>query len=293
MDKFDEVKNRYPEIRDLDYVLDNSLDLMEKLRAIKTAIDLRNRLMEEIGSKDSDANSRAGSVTAKIMAVMHITTMLIKKAGIQSEEKLLKKHDQAVRRLKGLDDGSEERARRAKIKSEVADKPVLLLSYYLVDTFLPQFEYAGFQVLHLNHFPLTPSAREHVLKHFSDPDKAGEERTDWHQKAVNQYINWFMNRPVDVVIEWQHGREDYPLLEMYQEVRGHVRGLLGDRYEEEIKTMPNFSNPPDFYLCLNWDGNAPDGWQEKGYRSLVDIDFDEDDLDVIYRQAMKRKKQTP
>jgi hypothetical protein len=223
------------------------------------------------------------------MAIIIITALLIKKAGIASEEKILKKHIQSVNRLKGIDEDKEEKARRTEMRRQVSCKPVLLLSYYLVEGYIPVFEKAGFEVLHMNHFPLLPSAREHVKKHFSEPEKAGEERMNWHDQAVRQYTSWIMNGPIDVVIEWQHGREDYPLLDMYQEIRGHVRNLLGDRYENEIKSMPNFSNPPDFYLCLNWDCQAPGNWKERGYHDLLEIDFDEDDLDVIYQRAMKRK----
>lgn len=288
MDKIKKIEEFFPEIKHLNDVLDNSLDIAEKLAAIETASELRDKLFREIETRQRTVSPENCSVSDKFMVIMIITNLLINKAGTTSAEKLLKKHQQSVNRLKGIDD-TEEKNRRREERRLVKDKPVLLLSYYLVEGFIPVFETAGFEVLHKEHFPLTPSAREHVQKHISDPDAASSERSGWHDEAVKQYIEWFMQRPVDVVIEWQHGREDYPLMEMYREIHGYIRNLLGNRYEEELKTMPNFSNPPDFYLCLNWDGQAPENWKEQGYRGLLETDFDEDDLDVIYRQAIKRK----
>ncbi len=289
MDSIKRVEEIFPEIKRLNDVLDNSLDLSEKLDAIKAASDLKKKLFKEIETCQTIVSPDNCSVQDKLMAIMVITSLLIYQAGTTSERKLLKRHQQSVNRLKGIQENTEVKKRREEDRRQVKDKPVLLLSYYLVEIFVPVFETAGFEVLHKEHFPLKPSAREHVQKHFSDPDAASSERFDWHDQAVKQYIEWFMRRRIDAVIEWQHGREDYPLMEMYREVQGYIRGLLGNRYEEDVKTMPNFSNPPDFYLCLNWDGQAPENWKEQGYRGLLEADFDEDDLDEIYQQAMKRK----
>lgn len=292
MDQMKKIEEIFPAIKRLNDVLDNSLDLAEKLEAIKAASDLREKLFKEIETRQTILSPEKCSFKDKFLAIMIITNLLINKAGTTSARKLLKKHQQSVNRLKGSGDDTEEKKHRKEERLRIKDKPVLLLSYYLVKDFIPVFEAAGFEVLHKEHFPLTPSAREHVQKHFNDPESATSERMNWHDQAVRQYIEWFMRRRIDVVIEWQHGREDYPLMEMYREVHGYIRGLLANRYEEEVKTMPNFSNTPDFYLCLNWDGKAPQNWKEQGYQGLLEADFDEDDLDEIYQLAMKRNGNT-
>lgn len=165
-------------------------------------------------------------------------------------------------------------------------KPVLMLSYYLNDNFKFLFEQHGFEVYHHDHFPLTPSAQAHVLKHISDPESARAERMNWHDIAVRQYTSWFMNVPIDAVLEWQHGPDDFPLLKLYHNVRKLVKNMLKERYEEEIKTMPNFSKPPSFYLCLNWDGMAPENWREIGYRGLVPVFYEENDFMNFFCQVL-------
>jgi hypothetical protein len=100
----------------------------------------------------------------------------------------------------------------------------LLLPYYLDEAFRYLFETTGFCVIHSN-------------------------KKDVLEEAVR-------SAHIDIALEWQHGREDYP-----------IRDLLR-----------KYNKRPPILLCLNWDGRFPPNFSSLGYQDYLDVPWTMDEL---------------
>ena len=125
-----------------------------------------------------------------------------------------------------------------KRRAEITERISFLLPYYLDDAFACIFEDIGFKVV-------------------------------WAESAegIKSIVK---ENQVDLAIEWQHGRRDFP-------IRDQLR-----RTQKEVPVL----------LALNWNCKAPDDFPELGYRHTLVVPFDLTELlakifDVL--PAEKRK----
>lgn len=138
-------------------------------------------------------------------------------------------------------------------------QPVILLPFYLHAQIPPVFTHLGFRCLHMEWFPLKPSASEFVKQFFDDPVTSRANMQEWQSGVIEQYVKWAKSEPIDAALEWQHGRKDFPLLTL--------RRTAG-------KTWP-------IYLFLNWNGEPPENWRELGYAGLLEVPFSIESLEEL------------
>jgi hypothetical protein len=100
----------------------------------------------------------------------------------------------------------------------------LLLPYYLDECFRYVFEGIGFSVIH-----------------------------SYERDLVEEAVR---SAHIDIALEWQHGREDYPIRDL---LRKHNRRV-------------------PILLCLNWDGQFPPNFLSQGYQDYLDVPFTTDEL---------------
>ena len=100
----------------------------------------------------------------------------------------------------------------------------LLLPYYLDEAFRYLFERIGFSVIH-----------------------------SYKRELVEEAVR---SAHIDIALEWQHGRDDYP-----------IRDLLR-----------KYSRRAPILLCLNWDGQFPPNFLSQGYQDYLDVPFGTDEL---------------
>lgn len=168
-------------------------------------------------------------------------------------------------------------------------KPVVLLSYYLNENFKLIFEMAGFEVLHRDHFSLKLSAVGVVREALQDREKFQDRMMCEKEIIIRQYITWLMSYPIDAVIEWQHGDEDFPLLDMFHRIRNDIVKLAVPNSQIVVDSMENFIRRPAFILCLNWNKPQDEKWKSMGYSHLLPVPFDMDDLMVIRSFIVSRR----
>jgi len=112
----------------------------------------------------------------------------------------------------------------------------LLLPYYLDECFRHLFEGFGFSVIH-------------------SYDK------DVVEKAVR-------SAHIDIALEWQYGREDYP-----------IRDLLR-KYDKRVPIL----------LCLNWDGQFPPNFSSLGYQGYLNVPWTIDELMSKFYKVLPESK---
>jgi hypothetical protein len=113
----------------------------------------------------------------------------------------------------------------------------LLLPNYLDEVFRYLFERIGFSVIHNYNRDLLEEAIRSV--------------------------------DIDIALEWQHGREDYP-----------IRDLLW-KYNKRIPIL----------LSLNWDGRFPPDFLSLGYQDYLDVPWTTDELmSKFYRVLPEGKR---
>ena len=100
----------------------------------------------------------------------------------------------------------------------------LLLPYYLDECFRHLFEGMGFSVIH-----------------------------SYERGLVEEAVR---SAHIDLALEWQHGREDYP-----------IRDLLR-KYNRRVPIL----------LFLNWDGQFPPNFSSLGYDGYLDLSWGMDEL---------------
>jgi hypothetical protein len=112
----------------------------------------------------------------------------------------------------------------------------LLLPYYLGDSFRLLFEALGFSVIH-------------------------SEKRDMLEQAIR-------STPIDIALEWQHGREDYS-----------IRDLLR-KYNKRVPIL----------LLLNWNGYLPPDFPNLGYIDYLDVPWAMDELMSKFHRALPESK---
>lgn len=119
---------------------------------------------------------------------------------------------------------------------EFSDSISLLLPYYLVDSFRYLFERIGFSVIH-------------------------SDNRDLVEEAVR-------SAHIDIALEWQHGRDDYP-----------IRDLLR-KYGRQVPIL----------LCLNWDGQFPPDFLNQGYQDYLVVPWTTDELMRKFYRVLPESK---
>ncbi len=113
----------------------------------------------------------------------------------------------------------------------------VLLPYYMIDCFRLLFEDMGFSVIHSENRGLL-------------------------QKAIRA-------AHIDIALEWQHDREDYP-----------IRDLLR-KYNKRVPIL----------LCLNWNGRLPRDFPSIGYEDYLNVPWTIDELmSKCYKALPEDKK---
>ncbi len=113
----------------------------------------------------------------------------------------------------------------------------LLLPYYLDECFRHLFERIGFSVIH-----------------------------SYERALVEEAVR---SAHIDIALEWQHGREDYP-----------IRDLLR-KYNRRVPIL----------LFLNWDGQFPPDFSSLGYDGYLDLSWGMDALlSKFYRVLPESKR---
>jgi len=112
----------------------------------------------------------------------------------------------------------------------------LLLPYYLDECFRHLFERIGFSVIH-----------------------------SYERDLVEEAIR---STHIDIALEWQHGREDYP-----------IRDLLR-----------KYSKSAPILLFLNWDGQFPHDFSSLGYDGYLDLSRGMDELMRKFYKALPESK---
>lgn len=113
----------------------------------------------------------------------------------------------------------------------------LLLPYYLDETFSEAFQDLGLRVL------------------------------GGHSRETTKRV--VMENEPDVAIEWQHGRNDFPIRDLLREYRRKTPVVLS----------------------LNWNGSLPDNFEELGYMGYVNVPFKTSELlRFFYRVLPDRKR---
>lgn len=109
-------------------------------------------------------------------------------------------------------------------KKEFSDSISLLLPYYLDECFRHLFERIGFSVIH-----------------------------SYERDVVEEAVR---SAHIDIALEWQWGREDYPIRDL---LRKHNRRI-------------------PILLFLNWDGLFPPKFSSLGYDGYLDLSWGMDEL---------------
>ena len=112
----------------------------------------------------------------------------------------------------------------------------LLLPYYLDECFRTLFEGVGFSVIH-----------------------------SYQRDLVEEAVR---SAHIDIALEWQHGREDYP-----------IRDLL----RKHNKRVP-------ILLFLNWDGQFPPNFSSLGYDGYLDLSWGVGDLISRFYKVLPESK---
>ncbi len=171
-------------------------------------------------------------------------------------------------------------------------KPVILLFHHFHDDVKQLFERRGFHALLADHNRKENESIQVIVKEaLLDTDQFHEKSKTGPISLNRQYVTWFLNIQIDAVLEWQRGRYDFPLLKFYQDFRHIVNVIQTNRNDKEQVSLPNFSKPPLFYLCLNWNGEPPENWETIGYNGLLSAPFDKQELKYRYDRVIQNLQQ--
>jgi hypothetical protein len=97
---FNGIYERYPEIRQLEHILENSTDIAEKAKACFAAAELRKKIHAEMNVDHRIEKHEYDEWFRKLLAVCGIDEILENLAGLTSEEEFIRKHNESVRKLK-------------------------------------------------------------------------------------------------------------------------------------------------------------------------------------------------
>jgi hypothetical protein len=90
------------------------------------------------------------------------------------------------------------------------------------------------------------------------------EKVIWHQdeKELETQIR---DNDFDIALEWQYGHDDHTVLDLVK------------KYNKKAQVI----------LCLNWNGDVPDDFEEVGYFDYMDVPLTLGEMRILFERAKK------
>ena len=90
------------------------------------------------------------------------------------------------------------------------------------------------------------------------------EKVIWHQDE-EKLEKQIRDNDFDIALEWQYGHDDHTVLNLVKKYNKNARVIL----------------------CLNWNGDIPDDFEEAGYFDYMDVPLALEEMRILFERAKR------